>query len=64
MEIAITKEVANAINTIKELCHKNTTACKNCIFDKGDYCVLNEAPENWPEIKVKSTYFIEVYKNE
>lgn len=63
MEIAITKEVANAINTIKELCHKKTT-CKNCIFDEQGYCVLNEAPENWPEIKIKSTYFIEVYKNE
>lgn len=63
MEVAITKEVANAIHIIKELCHKNIT-CENCIFNEQDYCILNEPYENWPKIKVKSTYFIEVYKNE
>lgn len=63
MKIAITKEVADAINTLKEICGKNPRSCQGCMF-WNNYCILGTSPTDWPEVEETKTYSIEVDTNE
>ena len=65
MKIAITKEVADAINILKEICEKNPRSCQGCMFwvDRRG-CILGSFPIDWPEVEETKTYTIEVDDNE
>lgn len=64
MEVAITKEVADAINTLKEICGKSPRSCQGCMLwvDRRG-CILG-SPIDWPEVEETKTYTIEVDDNE
>ena len=63
MKANISKELGDAINTIKNFCEKQT-ACEQCPFLGYVFCLLEDQPFNWPEVIETKTYFIEVDNNE
>lgn len=64
MKITVTKEVADAINTLKNICKKNPDSCQGCPFWDRYWCILDYAPADWPEIVETKTYSIEVDTDE
>lgn len=44
MKITVTKEVADAINTLKNICKKNPDSCQGCPFWDRYLCILDYAP--------------------
>lgn len=63
MKIAITEKVADAINTLKEICGKSPRSCQGCMF-WNNWCILDCTPADWPEVEETKTYTIEVDDNE